>query len=467
MELDRYLRILGRYWFIPALLVIVSIVGTWCYLQWSGGGALGSVSWTGASTATATVAVLEPAVTRASSGQQAQINFASIAESQTVGERVRQRLGLDERTDVPPPRVAVKLARTLVPSVPTPLYYIQVQHKDPELALAVADAYVDEARQLFIELNALEPRQVDAALEGEESRIRSDLDQARAALRAFEDANDAWRLSSRIETQAAFINTLRQTARTADIGGATASAARTDAERSLTSAQSDLTRLRGLQPDYDRLSLDVTLATSTLSQLTARESELALGNDVGALNSVRAEMDAVRARLSQARTALSDFQRSNGIGDLSAEIAARNSTVSDLRRQILTSSSSISGLNTVIDSEEAELQRLRSLQPEYDKLAAPVTTGEAKLGQLQLKKVDIVVAGSLPPEVLVKVLDPPYLQSNAVGAVVLYILGIALGILGGAVLVYVVGYFDRTIESAEQTEQLVGAPVLVRVTRAR
>src|SRR5947209_3159118 len=100
MELDRFLHLLVRYWFVPVLPILVSVFGTWGYIQASEGGGLGSVPWTGASTASATVAVLEPAVTRSSSGQQAQVNFASIAESQTVGERVAQRLGLYQKPGV-------------------------------------------------------------------------------------------------------------------------------------------------------------------------------------------------------------------------------------------------------------------------------------------------------------------------------------------------------------------------------
>lgn len=484
MPMSGYLRALARYKSVLVALALVGLAGTWGYLQWSAGASWGNFRSGGPSTAVATVAVLEPAVVKAVSGQQAQINFASVAESRTVRERVAQRLGWGPASEVPEGKVSVRLARTLVPSIPTPLYSVRVEHRDSEGALQWAHAYVEEARRLFIEMNALEPDQIDSALRAHEDRMRAELAEAREALRAFEQAHEAWQLPSQISAQVGLTTGLRQLAQIS--GTVTAGSGREELDEALVAAEAQRERLQALQPQYDRHSLDAMVASGLLAQLSSRETELALGMSVmgltlplvqlpgrdielafGASASTLAAIQMARSlaeeNFAQARHAMVSFQGAHGIGDLSSELAATTALISELRRQSLASTVANSGFGDALTREEARLQRLRVLSPEYEQLSSAVQQAESLLTQLQLKKVDMVVGGSLPASVQVKVLDPPHIQSNLAWTFMLYVLGAALGLLGGLVVVYLLASSDRSPESVEQVEDLIGVPVLVRV----
>lgn len=380
MELDRFLRELLRRWWVVSLFVMAGIAGTVLYFFFFG-----------TATAAASVAVLEPAVTKGLTGQQAQLGFASVAESYTVADRVIQRLGLDIPTESLKNRVSVKLSRSLITNVASPLYIVQVADPDPKQAIVLAAAVVQEARVVFAELNTLDPTQVDLAFRGEEQRLRGELEQARAALKAFEDREGARSLRAQIDSQRNLVTTLRQSARLSGADLIASTAARAEIEKSLTTAQSELDRLSALQPQYDRLAFEVAVASSIYAQLAGRGSEVPVAqNDQRVL---QGRVGNARTQLEQRRGALTAFQRANNIGDLGLEIVTQTGVVNELRR---TTANGDTTRQAALNNEQARLDRLRRLQPEFDRLT-----------------FDVNVAASVYAQTVAQANEPPIPSNNA------------------------------------------------------
>src|SRR5262249_43530677 len=120
-------------------------------------------------------------------------------------------------------------------------------------------------------------------------------------------------------------------------------------------AQAELDRLRGLQPEYDRLAFDVATAGATYTQLMAKANDLA-GRVPGA--SSAAQLADAKARWEQAHQNLDAFQRETGVADLPGQIATQAALVNDIHRQLVLAKTPSVGLDAALQPEEAELQRL-------------------------------------------------------------------------------------------------------------
>jgi uncharacterized protein involved in exopolysaccharide biosynthesis len=140
--------------------------------------------------------------------------------------------------------------------------------------------------------------------------------------------------------------------------------------------------------------------------------------------------------------------------------------VNDIHRQLVLAKTPSVGLDAALQPEEAELQRLLGLAPEYERLNAEVTQLSGQLNVLEGRKLDFIVNAAAAPAAQVKVLDPAQLQSNALWTVVTYVVGLVVGLFAGLVVVYLMAYFDRTPRSADDVENLVNLPVLARLPRS-
>jgi hypothetical protein len=245
MSLQRYLRALARYWYIPAAFVLAGALGTWIYLKFNLG-----------QKAVVTVAVLEPSITNNLNGGQAQVNFGSIAESRAVAERVVRELSLDMEPEALQANINVELARTLIPSVASPLYTVQIENPDGKLALRIAQAVVGQSRAVFQQLNAPDLGALEVMLAPQETELREQLTLAHGDLRDFEETSRAWLLPLQIEHQMHLIQALRESS-----GLALATdEVEQELETTLSQAQTELDALYTLLPEYERLSLDATVA---------------------------------------------------------------------------------------------------------------------------------------------------------------------------------------------------------------
>jgi capsular polysaccharide biosynthesis protein len=473
MNLDRYLRYLARYWYLLVALIIVAVLGTWIYLYYNN-----------PAVAEATVAVLEPAVTRALDGQQAQINFASIAESRMVAERVVQRLNVPLTVGGLQGKVQVKLSRTLVPSVVTPLYIVQVEDMDPDLAIELTNAVVEEASHAFIELNQMDPTHIESALLPEEARIRSDLESARLKLRAFEEEHEVWRINAQIEAQLGLLTRLMEPERLSEVAEAT----RGELEQQLMEAEEELNRLRSLLPEFERLAFDTYLTAATVSDLNELKTYL---ESRGSRYLVSSQLVTALEEWDKALQALEEFQReeTSSIGttevedlpdesegmnsaltseilDLPAELATQNALVADLKLKLLALDIPEIGYERALAPVEAELNRLLSLLPEYEELATEVYQLQSMLYLLQARKVDLIISGSLSPAAQVKVLDPASIQSDFMRIFITYLLSVLFAATVGLSVVYLIGYLDRAPQTTSDVQELMGAPVLAQIPSA-
>lgn len=473
MNLDRYLRYLRRYWYFILAVVIVALLGTRTYLIYNNPAVAG-----------ATVAVLEPVVTKALDGQQAQINFASIAESRTVAERVVQRLKVPMTAGGLQGRVQVKLSRTLVPSVVTPLYIVQVEHMDPDLAIELTNAVVEEASQVFIELNKLNPDHIESALSPEEARIRSDLESAQSKLRAFEEEHEVWRLNAQIEAQMGLLTRLIEPERLSEVAEAT----RGELKKRLEEAEEELNRLRKLLPEFERLAFDTYLAAATVTNLSDLQTFL---ETRGSRFLVRSQLTSAIEEWDEALLAFEEFQqeeapslipsgfvelfdRSDDIAttsispflDLPADLATQNALVTDLKLWLLTLEISENGYEKALAPVEAELHRLLSLLPEYEELAIEVYQLQSMLMLVQSRKVDLAISGSLSPDAQVKVLDHASIQSDFLKILITYLLSVLFAASAGLSAVYLIAYLDRAPQTISDVQELMGAPVLAQIPNA-
>lgn len=472
MNLDRYIRYLVRYWYFVLGAVIIALLGTRVYL-YSNNPAI----------AAATVAVLEPSVTKALDGQQAQVNFASVVESRAVAERVVQRLNAPMTAEGLQGKVQVKLSRTLVPSVVTPLYIVQVEHIDPGLAIELTNAVVEEASQVFIELNTLDPDHIESALSPEEARIRSDLERARSKLRAFEEEHEVWRLDAQIEAQMGLLMRIMEPERLSEVTLET----RDELEKNLEEAEQELNRLRNLLPEFERLAFDTYLAATTVSNLNDLQTYL---ETRGSRFLVRSQLTSALDEWDETLQAFEDFQQeapslvpsefeklfprpdelaTTSISpylDLPADLATQNALVAGLKLKLLALEISDEGYEKALAPVEAELYRLLSLLPEYEELVIEVYQHQSMLLYVQSRKVDLVVRGSLSPDAQVKVLDHASIQSDFLKVLITYLLSILFAASAGLLAVYLIAYLDRAPQTISDVQELMDAPVLAQIPNA-
>lgn len=457
MDLDRFLRALVSRSYLIVGLIVVGLAGTFVYFQ-----------TIATSAVVTTVSVLEVAAVHSTGGTpQAQVSFANIAGSRTVAERVAQRLNLNVDPKSLQDKVTVKLSRTLVPSVTIPMYEVTVSDRDIQFATTLSRAVVDESTKLFVQLNSLTQDQVNAAVQTEETRLKSDADQAQADLLTFETANHAWRLQSQIDAQQNLVTSLRQSARFSAAGSPSVQASRDDVSDALTAAQQERDRLQQLQPQYDQLTFDLNLATSLVGQLTSRVNDVQLLNDPTSLSMVQTQLRTAQTRLSASRQAMAAFQSDNGVTDLNQDIARSQGTVADLQRQQLTAATPEANLSSVVSSEQTELDRMQQLLPQFDQLNARVAQTQAYYANLQERKLDMLLSSLVPDDSQVKVLDPAHYEPDTLMRIILYALSVLLATIVGVVLIYVLAYFDRTPHSVNDIHALFGSDVrVIRLPRA-
>ena len=453
MPLDHYVHALTRWWYIIVVLILAAVLG---------GRAL--LAATPSATAIATVAVLEPALTKASNGQQAVVTFDSVVNSQTVAERVIKKEGLQLTPEDMQGKITVKLARSLVTNVTSPLYTVEVRDRDPGQAIALTNAVVAEATQVFLQLNTADPQQVEGAFQDQEQQARSDVTSAEDALLQFEDANRAWLLPAQVQAQMSLVDGLRQSQLSANLGQNTLSSA--DIKTLLTQAQAELDRLRGLDPVYQRLALDVSVATAAVNQYAGHATDLSLTNQTDVLQAALKGEANARTQLTNAQNALTAFEKQNNVYDLNAQMAAELALITDLQRQSLAIAPSSTAISQAITTEDSRLQQMLKLLPEYNRLDTGVTTAQSKLTQLEALKVNTLLGGSITAPVEVKVLDAAAIQPDHITAFVAYVLGPVLGLFVGLAVIYVLAYVDRQPRTIEDVQDLTGVAVLGRVPSA-
>lgn len=504
MSLDRYLRAFRHYWYVAVGFVLAGALGTSVYLVFNLD-----------HKAVITVAVLEPGITNNLDGEQAQVNFGSVAESRKVAERVVQRLDLDIDAAALQSKITVELARTLIPSVASPLYTVEVEDADEQRALSIAEAVVSEAQTAFTELNTLDIATVDSLVAPQEAVLREQLEDAHRQLRDFEEQTGAWLLPLQIEDQMQLIRLIRQSSGFQPV----TEAVEQELQRTLSQAQADLDTLYVLLPEYERISLDAALAIDRLLILSDAQS---LRDFALRPSTATSEIEESLNAWHEARTALLEFldqdiQSGNvstsspdaadaydrwrsarnvllrtlatevesndadsvaageqpaypdtaGILDLPERLESQQLFVENVQYLLLSNRLNSLGYESALSAEEGKLERMLGLLPEYQVLAARVGQMEQALQMGIARKAELIFEGSRPTAAQIKVVDPAHIESSLLDIVFPVALTATFTAAAAAGAVYLLAYFINTPLSAEDVRQWLGVPILANLPRGK
>lgn len=447
MELDGYLRAIFRMWYVPLALLAIAVSGSWLYLN-----------VTSEAEATATVAVLEPRAPVPGEFLPPRLGFDVVDESEELASRVASRLNDGTTGDELNGSISIKLKPTLNGS---PVYLVSASAETEARAIVLANFAVEEAKILYGEFNTPSLKDVRVAFQPELDSAEADEAEARTALSRFVTENDAYSLPLRTDQQILLISQLRSSIYTAsgpDSSG-TESAA-------LASARSELARLTSLGGEFDSLSFEADLASDAVVRLEAQVTQLSVFDAEDALSSAEAELGDARSRQIEAQAAFDAFKDEHGVSDLAGAIQSQLLRVNDLAVADASSLEGVDARQSALTIEEAELQRLMSLEPEYTKLDSALTQAEDLRFTIDQQILGVVVARTLPSESQVKLLESAVAVSGIWWAMITYTLAVMLAIFLSLTLIYLLAFFERTFPTSEELERQLGAPVLVRVPEA-
>jgi hypothetical protein len=260
------------------------------------------------------------------------------------------------------------LIPSLSPQDPSPLYAIRGKDKTQAKAIALTSVATSEAKKMYVELNRPDSEQVRVALSPENAAVAADLSKARADL-------DQW------------------------------------------------------ERDNAVLDFPVLLAGQNQLVLSARMK----------LHEFEVVQSGIAANYGRYYQTTLDYR---------AMVAAKNEQ------------------RSVLNQEQAELDRLRGLEVRYTELAHAVELAQNRLTQLSAAQEGMIVGQLVPTQSSVKVLDQAHPVSQLITELLIYgsavILGLALAALG----IYALASYAGQPVSAEAIAAAFDAPVLVRFARA-
>ncbi len=185
-----------------------------------------------------------------------------------------------------------------------------------------------------------------------------------------------------------------------------------------------------------------TLSTSYDSFAAAHGGDFSteLGTD-------RAAVDALNDRISQAQADAAAAQRLNDPAAAAAAAATLNNYLAQLKQA------------------NATLAPLEQAEPTYLDLAAKLTQARTDATQLSALSQSLVASSVTPLDQRVKALDSAQLQSKGFMTILVYLLGIIVGLVLAVGAVYLEAARRRGRESVASVIAALGAPALARIPR--
>lgn len=244
-----------------------------------------------------------------------------------------------------------------------------------------------------------------------------------------------------------------------------------------------------LSPLFAVRATDRSLARAMLTATVAAEEARNLYKEVNFgstddLKALTAESQRFSLDLKQARSDLDKFTQANDAGDLPTRIAGKLEAVRTLELQIheaeaglavalqaggpyvRLSQAQLSSLRHSLGSEQGQLKRLEDLRAQFDDLSFKLQLATAHATQADESLQAIILAQDLPLDSVVKTLDAAAPQSNALGALLTYVLAFFFGALTGLSAIYVLAKRRNRQDTAETVASTFGARVLIRLPRA-
>jgi capsular polysaccharide biosynthesis protein len=286
MDLEDIIRQLVKRWYLMAFLIVVAVAGCYMYHY-----------ITGKKNAVAVVAVKQPVTAAPGEYIPPVITFETLDESMTLAQRVADRLNDGSLAKDLKGNIDIKIQISSEPSL-TPLYDVSYSDPSKSRALQVSAIVLDEARKLYTEINQPDPVDIRAAFDPEVQRLEDSVTDARAQLSAYERDNDAFELSKQIDQVSGFMNDLRTLrlqlgvqssnfATQGRIGSQTVTDANISSiDDALDEQQTELARLKDLEPRWTELNLNVSRLEDQLTAMRHQVESVIAGQALPAQGSV-------------------------------------------------------------------------------------------------------------------------------------------------------------------------------------
>jgi capsular polysaccharide biosynthesis protein len=436
MNLDDYIRVALKRWYVPALLLLLAVSGAYLYNYIS-------------ATRTAEGEVAVPLAQFTA--------FDNVVNGQALPQRVAERL--DDGTTAE--QIDGMMAGGFSSGTRIlPLYKIGATDADAKRATLVAQISLEESLKLFRETQAAQLDYITTSYEDERNKAEEEALAARDQFDRYMSDNNAFALPTRIAQQANLVSELRlQNGLSGDSVPADGTTA-----AGLAAAQDELDRLQGLLPEYNRLQLEVTLAEGDISSLEAQIDSLSLGGPGydEAKAAVQEELDAATATLTDARAAVTAFEGANGVTDLESTLRSQQQTVNDLI--LLEATTNGQTLATDLASAEATLEHMQALEPAYNRLARELEQAE-RVVDIRTEQLNYVISSTKPTDTQVEIVTLPTLKSVFWWTAIRYAVAIFVAVFVSLLLLYVLMFFEKLPPTTEELEKALGAPVIARVPR--
>lgn len=457
MELDAFIRNVIRRWYIVVVLLAAAVFGVWMYHH-----------QTEQAKATALVTVLRPYTPAPGEYKPAELTFDALDETNELATRVAKRLNDGTTADEIKGKTAIDIRISSKPTLMT-IYEVSYKDRDAKRAVKIANIVVQEAKAMYLEVNQPAPRDVQDAFAPQITQLQGDVTNARNALTSFETDNNAYDLTAKRDQTQGFINQLLILRFQLQQGGASSSGLQNGPV--LAAAQRELDRLTGLQGQYTSLKTEVDLAQADVFTLQGRVSNLQSAAPAGSavtpyLTEAQSQLATANDRLKNAQAALTSFQQSNGVSDVTASRDAQLAIVNQLTLGQASQQTGMSAIDSQLATEKAELNRLQALEPQYDQLALDLSRADAQLSAVQQRVVDVIAGQSLPIDAQVLVLANAKLSSGLLLLIVYYGLGVIAALFTALTVIYLLAIYERVPLTVREIEAALGLPVLAQVPSA-
>jgi capsular polysaccharide biosynthesis protein len=197
-----------------------------------------------------------------------------------------------------------------------------------------------------------------------------------------------------------------------------------------------------LEPELQAANVTLAAVTKSYNDLVARTG----GDQSAQINAVSSEVSALTTQVGQARANLA----------VAAKIAPPAATAARVQAD---------GLQSQLDAAQRQLTSLEAAQGEYGQAAGALAQAQTSVRQLTDLEQQAVASSSQPIANEVKILDGATAESKGVLQILVYALGVVLGLLAAFSVIYFEAVRQRRGATPEQIVATLGVPVLGRIPR--
>jgi hypothetical protein len=222
------------------------------------------------------------------------------------------------------------------------------------------------------------------------------------------------------------------------------------------------------------LSLAESIVNASIKQGRSLYGQLNSTGSAGTKAQLAAELKFANTTLLVATEALNADVAHSG-GDHSAEISALEAEVASFTTSIAQAQVGVAAntatpaevalLEAQLNSAQQQLSSLQTAQSKYQQLSTSVTNAQANVQQIQSLQQLTDAAVALPIAAEVKVLDWAAPASNNLLTILIYVLGVILGLLAAFTIIYGEAARQRKRLTPNEFVTLLGLPTLGRIPR--